>query len=240
MFAALQDSDFCERIIETHLQSNHGLSDATARETLSHFLRDNSTNYIISGNVINSIDFIKLKKPYDYSVFNKLTDGNKSFLLPDGSILKISKSGDLMRLGYIFYSKQLQVGWHFWKADLKQGESFFGDKEVFMAMFNYSVDIIEHKAFALLCFVFLSDVITKEISPNSKSGTQKSGRVLNDTSHKFIYVNNDWNTVYVRSSGFTVSGHFALRWIGKGRNERRIVFIEPYQKKGYTRTVKHT
>ena len=51
-------------------------------------------------------------------------------------------------------------------------------------------------------------------------------------------IDSNWFKNIIRSEGFSVKGHFTLRACGIGRKERRLVWINPFEKKGYTRTAK--
>lgn len=242
-YKLITDKSFYQKIISTHLSKNKTLfpneTMEKAGKELEKFLKIGvGRNFIVSENVIKSLSFIKLKTPYNYNVFKDIEDGVKIYLLPNNEVLRIQKENNELFLG-IFFNEGIQFKWNFWKADLNTGKSTMQnyreyEKEVILDnQFDSSIEYYEHKVFALLCFVFLSDIITKEIEPNSKEGTRKSGKILNNSPIKFTYINSDWNITYVRSEGFTVTGHFALRAYGIGRFQRRLVFIEPYQKHGY-------
>lgn len=51
------------------------------------------------------------------------------------------------------------------------------------------------------------------------------------------YVDCSWFREIVRKEGFMVSGHFRLQWY-PSRGEHRLIYIEPFQKHGYTRRAK--
>ena len=51
------------------------------------------------------------------------------------------------------------------------------------------------------------------------------------------YTDCSWFREIVRKEGFMVSGHFRLQWY-PSRGEHRLIYIEPFQKHGYTRRAK--
>jgi hypothetical protein len=74
------------------------------------------------------------------------------------------------------------------------------------------------------------------VEPGRKYGTKKSGKLINTfTDIPLTIVNSKWNITSIRTEGFEVKGHFALRWTGEGRKIPKMVFIEPFQKNGYMR-----
>lgn len=89
--------------------------------------------------------------------------------------------------------------------------------------------------YSLMCFVELCDNEIKVIEPKEKYGTQKSGKIVNITPFPITIINNNWNITTIRSEGFPVQGHTAIFWTGPGRTIPKLLYIEPYNKEGYTR-----
>ena len=73
------------------------------------------------------------------------------------------------------------------------------------------------------------------MKPGEKSGTKKSGKIINSLPVPITIINSKWNITSIRTDGFNVSGHFALYWTGEGRRIPKMIFREPYEKKGYVR-----
>jgi hypothetical protein len=252
----LADQSLRQRVIANHLLAYTDLitPETDPQKELDNFLLGDSERYIVSANVMKSLSFLKLKKPYNYGIFKKHIDGStKTYLLPDNEILRIKRVGDTLKVGIFFFKGEVYDGkdfnwlgfkWNLWRANLDTGLSIMGEydklralggEEVILDQFDDNIEYFEHKVFALLCFIFLSEVEVREVQPNSRYGTQKSGKILNNTDMKFILINSDWNVTYIRSEGFDVSGHLALRHVGVGRGDTRVVFIAPYRKNGYKR-----
>jgi hypothetical protein len=47
-----------------------------------------------------------------------------------------------------------------------------------------------------------------------------------------------WFTTIVRSEGFKVGGHFRMQPFGKNLSDRKLIWISPFDKNGYTRKAK--
>lgn len=212
----------------------------------------NSINYIITDTVMDCLSHIKLKKPYEYMAFNKIPDGKRTFLLPNDNAIRILKKGSLISFGYYKlkhrHTINEEVYWNFWTAFLDTGKSSMEitkeetseilGNELAEELFSYqfdadSIEIDEHKTFALLSFIFLADTSEEYINPRDKVKLRGHDKLLNDSNLRFIKVNSKWNITTIRSEEFAVTGHYALRWTGEGRLIPRMVFIEPYTKHGY-------
>lgn len=87
-------------------------------------------------------------------------------------------------------------------------------------------------------------VIFKKYAPieqKTVKGIKSIKRQRKPKASSFINVeliDSKWFTTLIKSDSFGVKGHFALRACGKGRSERKLVWINPYEKSGYTRTAK--
>jgi len=78
-------------------------------------------------------------------------------------------------------------------------------------------------------------VVNKKTNRKAKLNGEKH---LNDNLFDITVVDSNWFTNIIRTEGFGVRGHFALRACGKGRIERKLVWISPFKKNGYHREAK--
>jgi hypothetical protein len=91
-----------------------------------------------------------------------------------------------------------------------------------------------------LTFLEFSELETVTLKPNGKIGTKKEGKYLNESKNDVTIVDSTWNKTIVRVGGFGVVGHLRLQPIGQGRNNRKLIYISEYHKKGYVRNAKST
>jgi hypothetical protein len=87
---------------------------------------------------------------------------------------------------------------------------------------------------AYLVFMRFAKTETKDIYPGKKVDTGKE-KHKNETELKIRVVGCEWITTIVRSQGFDVRGHFRLQPCGIGREDRKLIWVNPFQKNGYTR-----
>jgi hypothetical protein len=58
---------------------------------------------------------------------------------------------------------------------------------------------------------------------------------FNKTALPVEILDSTWFTTIVRREGFQVSGHFRLQPVGPERSERKLIWIDRYEKGGYVR-----
>lgn len=200
--------------------------------------------FYITDTIVEKVDMLKVKLKdnghYDWSVFSHLRDQKKTFIYSDNSLIRISISA-----GYLCFC---------W-IDAKPSKEHRGQDEVDFHLFNLKqstqefssnwvadsyVGKLEEKIYKLLCFFYLADNELIIVSPGQKYGTRKEGKLINTFKDiPITIVNSNWNITSIRTEGFGVRGHFAIRWSGEGRSIPKMVFIEPFKKNGYMRRAKN-
>ena len=91
----------------------------------------------------------------------------------------------------------------------------------------------------ILLFKKYAEVETVEAQKDKKVRTPDGDKLLVETDVKVNYIDCSWFRTIVRNEGFMVSGHFRLQPCKKdGEWTRKLIYIEPYQKHGYTRKAK--
>ena len=99
------------------------------------------------------------------------------------------------------------------------------------------IGVLHHHVIELLQMLVywkMSEPTIQVIDPRKKIGTRKKG-FYNSTPSQLIIVDKNWNVTSVRSGEFDVGGHFRLQPCGKGREERKLIWIKPFKKNGYIR-----
>jgi hypothetical protein len=74
---------------------------------------------------------------------------------------------------------------------------------------------------------------TKLLGPKTK-GKVVDSKYVNQTKSAIEYVNSTWFTNLVKSDGFKVRGHFRMQVCGTGRQDRKLTWINDFEKTGYT------
>ena len=90
---------------------------------------------------------------------------------------------------------------------------------------------------SLLLFIKYCPLETKFIAGGRKDH-HVGQKYVNETKQKIEILDSTWFTTIVRSEGFGVRGHFRMQPYGPGMTQRRLQWIEPFEKEGYTRRAK--
>lgn len=92
----------------------------------------------------------------------------------------------------------------------------------------------------LMTFIELGDieVITLDCGRNNGK-TKKSGqKIQNSSKYTVFVVDSTWNQMIIRTEGFGVMGHFRMQPCGKENQDRKLIWINAFEKKGYIRKPK--
>lgn len=206
---------------------------------------NNNKNYYITNSVTEKLELLKVSRDkegrYDYTIFKHIKPQKCTFILPDNKLVRVVIGNG---------EKQQQMVFDYLRFDFHQGSKLTGEMNNCLfyvdrltgeqcSHFQHSdVKEIEDRLYKLMCFVYLSDIEEIILKPGHRMGTRKSGKVFNELKHSLIVVTSKWNITSIRTEGFPVSGHFRLQPCGKGRNEVKVVLVDPYEKKGYVRKAK--
>jgi hypothetical protein len=144
--------------------------------------------------------------------------------------------------------KVIGVAWNFIKIDLNTGGVIVPEevntkkraeevmKTGYLSVENPLANDANFRLFVqLLLFIELSDLEIDILEPKQKIGTRKQGKYLNDSKSNISIVDSKWNVVSVRNESFLVGGHWRMQPCGKNNEERKLIYIDTFEKKGYTR-----
>lgn len=75
----------------------------------------------------------------------------------------------------------------------------------------------------------------KEVEAKSIKRTMENVPEVKTTLNGISFLDVSWFTTIIRTEGFGVRGHFRLQPYGPGKTEKRLIYINEYQKHGYVR-----
>jgi hypothetical protein len=86
-----------------------------------------------------------------------------------------------------------------------------------------------------LSLYHFAEIETKIISTssNQKKVILNDEKYLSDVKTKIEIVDSNWFTNIIRTTGFNVNGHFRLQPYGEKKANRKLIWIDNYEKKGY-------
>lgn len=241
---------------ETHLgdwknlidqaKTKMGPEDLEPSEELESFIelvRPSLDVYYVTQTVLDNLDLLKVSRTgnhFDWTVFKNLKNQKVTLILPDNKLLRVFITAPGLQMFWLTFSKFKNGGekiegnmkWVMLYLDTDTGKlcEHFDHKDAVA---------IEEFIYKLMCFFYLTENDELQIQSGKKYGSKKSpDNMLNDFKFPVTVVNSRWNITTIRTEGFTVSGHFRLQPCGIGFIDRKIIFIEPFEKQGYVRKAK--
>lgn len=184
---------------------------------------------------------------FDASFLSVIPNGKKvTYLMGDYFYRWVKSEDRLMVFGCYqkkltpemieFYKNEMNkdieydVRWYFFAVNLNENEYSLPPKVAHPFTDDTWVTFIK-----MLIFTELSELETVVLEPNQKTGTNKTGRYLNESKSRIVIVDSAWSKKLIKSDGFLVSGHARLQPYGERNKYRKYIWIDTYQKEGYTR-----
>ena len=237
----LHEPKFWEDIVLNYMREykETDFSDWKNYRGMYTLLRDRgNTTYYVSNSVISKLSLFHTKKFLTidgWIIFRKLKDFKKTFIIPtsDGKqvCIRVLKQEGLL---YFFQIESTYVGD---KSAIKYILLYVNidTNDICEYMDNQENKELGPFLYSLMCYVLLCENEEVIVTPGKKYGTKKEGNFINTFASNVIVINNTWNITSIRVDGFPVKGHPAIRWVGIGRSECKLVYIQPFQKNGYIR-----
>lgn len=101
---------------------------------------------------------------------------------------------------------------------------------------NIAADIL-----TLILFLKYCEIETKVI-PAGKKGHHAGVKYVNESKQRIEVLDSTWFTTIIKSDGFTVGGDtggfFKMQPCGPNNSQRKLIWVLPYEKEGYTRKAK--
>lgn len=180
--------------------------------------------FLIQPSVEKCAAMIRINENFSCIIFNKIKDGDYMYLLGKNSFFHFIKFNGVIRGN--FWNKEnhiaFEVGFH-----LIKDEYYFPQSEA--EVFNRLV--------RLMTFIELGDIETIILEKGRNNGkAKKDGKITNTSEFTVYVVDSSWNQLIIRTEGFAVMGHFRLQPCGIGFNDRKLIWINAFEKHGYKRS----
>jgi hypothetical protein len=228
----LTHPEYQEMVLANYIRLNFNRPDRKLDEDGMEYIKSviitdpTAKKYVVSQTVIDRFDMFKIDK-IDWTFFAPDLFRREVFIMPDNTFFYIYPAADgYMRFMYAGARADGMLG-----LNLGDFSPFDGDAAIAPSI----KDAIE-RLYKLLCFLHFTDNEEITLPPNTKRGNILKGIYDNDSPFPATFVNARWHKTVIRTEGFPVRGHYAIRKIGPGRTQTRLVFIQPYRKDSYKRS----
>lgn len=182
--------------------------------------------YLIQPSVEECAAKIRLNENFSCSIFSKIKDGCHLYLMGKNEFYTFVKFNGAIRASYWCRSREIafEFGFH-----LEKDKYYFPDIEE--SEFNRLVRI--------MIFIELGDIEITILDKGRNNGKAKNkGKITNTSEYKVYVVDSSWNKLIIRTEGFAVMGHFRLQPCGVGYADRKLIWINAFEKHGYKRQPK--
>lgn len=112
-------------------------------------------------------------------------------------------------------------------------ESYYKEQHGVKYRYEKVLGFIFYQLFSILGFIDFCPIEAKELKANSKKN-HIGCKYVNDTDLNIQYLDSKWFTTLVKSDAFKVRGHFRLQPCGEGLKARKLIWINEFEKEGYT------
>lgn len=200
------------------------LTDKEMAEELSDMMLDNGEKtFLITAGVEAPSKRIKVGENFSGTAFASMKPGKYTYLLGRNEMCRFVVKGNFLR-GFYFDDVK-RIAFEFFYCTSDGTYHVTGDRN----------DIFT-RITQLILFIHLGDieVIMIEAGRNNGKG-KKDGKVTNNSNNTVYVVDSSWNQLIIRTEGFAVMGHFRLQPCGVAMRERKLIWIDAFEKHGYKR-----
>lgn len=190
-------------------------------------MADNCKNYYICNSVYQASALIKISSGFTTTIFKNIENGSYTYLMGRNVMTRfIFKDGCIIGM-YYDSAKNICMDWG---CTTNSGEYYYDDK--YLNEFSLIM--------RLMTFIELGDLTIKMVTSNTsnKKSQEDPDRVFNGTKNTVYVVDSTWNQILVRTDGFAVRGHYRLQPCGVNMVDRKLIWINAFEKHGYVRKPK--
>jgi hypothetical protein len=213
-------------------------------ELVLNDLNYRNNNFLVRATAMQMVEKIPLNEKFDIKFLRNLPMKKATFLLGGERAFRYYRTQDNVYAVFFGLNKGY-LSWRFLRIDLVNGDILIpklGAGNSDEAGFVPETNALQENEFQLfvklLLFVELSELSVEVLTPNKKIGTRREGKFFNQSHSNITLVDSKWNVISVRTEGFTVSGHWRMQPHGADRTQRRLIWVDTFEKKGYIRKPK--
>lgn len=192
----------------------------------SIYLDDKSKYFFICDSVYKCAELIRIGENFTGRTIKDIKLGKYTYLLGKNQMVRF-----IVEIGGIwgfYYDDKNNIEFDF-GIEMKNGRYFFDENHI-----NEFSMIMR-----LLTFIELGDIEVLELAGGRNNGGKKdTDKITNTTKNTVYVVDSSWNKLIIRTDGFAVRGHFRLQPFGYNMADRKLIWIDAFEKNGYVRKPK--
>lgn len=208
---------------EEQLEIINKISELTAVTDLDFMKDDDSKYFLICDSVYKAAELIRIGENFTSRTLKDIKFGKYTYLMGKNIMVRfICVTGAIKGIYY---------------DDLKNNAFEFG-LEMEHGKYYFPKDCQKEfsQMMQVLTFVELGDIEVVTLQKNQNNGGEKGKDKVHNASRNTVYVvDSSWNKLIIRTDGFAVRGHFRLQPCGINHMDRKLMWINAFEKHGYTR-----
>lgn len=184
--------------------------------------------FLVQQSVYKAAELIKIGENFTGRTLKDIKHGDYIYLMGKTRMIKFI----VVECGIkgIYYDSKDNVVFE-WGIEMESGKPFY--TVGFQKEFSQIMQV--------LIFIELGDIEVKYLESLRTNGVKNKQDKIYNASHYNVYVvDSTWNQILIRTEGFAVRGHFKLQPCGPGGADRKLIWVNAYEKDGYTRKPKAT
>lgn len=225
-----EDQEFFSDVISKNEKFQHSrkvrdiIQTDISQEAL--FLHEKTKYFLICDSVYKAAELIKIGENFSGRTYKDIEFGTYTYLLGKDKMVRFVVALNSI-LG--FYYNESNKNQFLWSINQETGE--FAYEEENAEIFSQIMQV--------LAFVELGDIEVIQLNKNQSAGTKSTGdKFANKSNYTVFVVDSSWNKLIIRTEGFAVRGHFRLQPCGPNMADRKLIWIDAFEKHGYKRRPK--
>lgn len=182
--------------------------------------------FLIQPSVWKAAELIKIGENFTGRTLKDIKQGDYVYLLGKHQMLKFLVVPQGIK--GIYFDDKEKIFFE-WGIKMETGEAFH------YTGFNKEFS----KIMQLLTFVELGDIEVSVLESLKNNGAKtRANKIYNGSRNTVFVVDSSWNKLVIRTDGFAVRGHFRLQPCGPANADRKLIWVDAFEKHGYTRRPK--
>jgi hypothetical protein len=186
-----------------------------------------------------------------FDIYQEIPEGKGIFLLPDTSSILYKWHNKVLQTIHFSQSEIVEVAtMEFVDFEGKKGVTVKripepgisnDGKKLLNNSYHTEGTLMSWVTLIYLAFYHFAEIEIKILSGENGGNrrvTLNNEKYVNDTAPAIEIIDSSWFTKIIRSGRFSVNGHFRLQPYGDNLNKRKLIWIDDYDKQGYTRKAK--
>ncbi len=198
--------------------------------SILQIIDDSDTSYyLIAETVYKCAELIKIKENFTGRTLKDIKFGKYTYLMGKNRMCRFVCGPGYIKGYYYNDAEHKAFDWHIAMAS---GNYYFPQK--YGAEFSLIMQV--------LTFVELGDIEVLELAAGKNNGKprndQKEEKIHNSSNYTVFVVDSNWNKIVIRDEGFGVRGHYKMQPCGPAWADRKLIWVNAFEKEGYTRKAK--